>query len=363
MMNKDDLNKENLNKENHNEDDEKEIDGIFDNLKNTKLKKTIKKAKWHSILRIVVVSLLVIGVVMAGMVGGSILSRNMLQRMDGDIQMAVDDYNLISAPNKYIGEISRYHNVLAGRSEYTTYKIIEGKVVNTGDGQYYYGVFQNPFGNRFGVDYPRIFEPSFVSDDLEIQRYDTLGHREMVFFYPFINYPQYKNDLEIVKNMEPDKLAEIALSFDKAYSMDEVKNMLPNNVTLSWYWVDDLSPSEKKSYVAETKGDSKEKSYSARICSEQTAFGIKAYNNDGEPIVNPEQDVFRAIERGIKFGTMFKADFERVHNNIAGKDGKLTKDSIKVFGVVVTGNKDSLGTLAKLNFIKASSMGVVTDKY
>ena len=39
---------------------------------------------------------------------------------------------------------------------------------------------------------------------------------------------------------------EIALSFDQAYSMDEVRDMLPNDITLSWYWIDDLNDEEKE---------------------------------------------------------------------------------------------------------------------
>lgn len=52
-----------------------------------------------------------------------------------------------------------------------------------------------------------------------------------------------------------------------------------------------------------------------------------------------------------------------IYDIIAGVDGKLTKDDIKVQGVVVTGDVENLKSLRKLPFIKASSIGVVTDKY
>ena len=68
----------------------------------------------------------------------------------------------------------------------------------------------------------------------------------MIFFYPFVDYPQYKNDLQLLDQIEANKNMEIALSFDQAYSMDEVRDMLPNDITLSWYWIDDLNDEEKE---------------------------------------------------------------------------------------------------------------------
>jgi hypothetical protein len=356
-MNKDDFNKDNLNKE-----DEKELDSLFDNFKNTKLKKAVKKAKWSSILRNIGISLLVLVIVM---VGGTIISRNIVSGMEGVVQISVDEFNLISAPNKYIGEVARYHDILGGKNEYSTYKIIEGKVVYTGDKEYYYGPFQNFYGNRNGVFSPLILGRSYDTEDLKIQKYNKLGQREMIFFYPFTTYPEYKNDLNIIKDIGTNKVVEMALSFDKDYSIDEVRNMLPEDVTLSWYWVDDLNQEEKKSSeLRKTKkeqfGDER---YYAKIRSEETAYGIKAYDANGDLLEKPEESFIMALDQGAKKNTRFKSEFERVYNNIKGKDDKLTKDHIKVFGVVVTGSANDLEALSNLPFIKASSLGVTTDKY
>lgn len=357
-MSKDDFNKKDFNLE-----DEKDLDSLFDNFKNTKLKKAIKKAKWHSILRNILISLLVLGVIM---VGGSILNSEIVYRMEGNIQIAVDDFNLISAPNKYIGEVSRYHDILGGKNEYTTYKIIQGKVVYTGEEEYNYGLFQNFYGNRIGVESPSILGTSYDTEDLKMEKYNKLGQKEMVFFYPFVNYPEYKDDLKLVKNMGPNQVVEMALSFNQAYSMDEVNNILPDNVTLSWYWIDDLNEQEKKSSelrkVILEKNSDKE-IYTARIRSEETVYGIKAYDNNGELLEKPEEGFIRALKNGMQYDTRFKDEFERVYNNIIGNDGKLTKDDIKVFGVVVTGSVNDLEGLLNLPFINASSLGVVTEKY
>lgn len=356
------------NDENKNEGlkDEKELDDLFDNLKNTKLKKAIKKAKWHSILRNVLISVLVLVVFF---IGGSIANRSLVYKLEAPIQIAVSNFNEISAPNKYIGKTERYHGILGGKNVYTTYKIIEGKVVYTGQSEYSYALFGDDFGNRIGTESPSIIGTSYWADDLNIQKYNELGQREMVFFYPFIDYPEYKNDLNLLNQIESNKILEIALSFDRAYNMDEVSKMLPEDVTLSWYWIDDLNEQEKEasksSKTVEIEADGKQNTIMSppKIRSEKTVYGIKAYDANNEKVEDPLQYFIWGLENGNEYDTRYKGEFERVYNNLLGQDGKLTKEDIKVFGAVITGDVESLKNLQGLPFIKASSIGVVTDKY
>lgn len=358
------MDKNNFN--NTEQNDEKELDSLFDNFKNTKFNKAIRKAQWHSIIRNALVSILVMGVIL---IGGSIANSGINYRLEGPVQIAVDSFNEISAPNKYIGKVSRYHEILGGRNEYTTHKIIEKKVVNTGEGEYNYGLFKDYYGNWIGSGSPLILGPSWDAGDLEMQRYNELGQREMVFFYPFLNYPNYKNDLQLLENISSDKVMEMALSFDQAYSLDEVKNILPDNITLAWYWIDDLNEQKKTESKPrmekqqQNDGTTYEVDYPARIRSEETAYGIKAYNANGDLREDPLQHFIWALHHGMEYNTRFKGEFERIYNNIVGQDGELTHEDIKVWGVVVTGNVENLKILNKLPFIKASSLGVVTGKY
>lgn len=351
---------------NDEQNDEKELDSLFSNSKNSKFKKAIKKAKWHSILRNVLISGLVMVVFW---VVGSIVNSNINYRLEGPVQIAVDSFNEISAPNKYIGKVSRYHEILGGRNEYTTYKIIEGKVLYSGEDYYSYGLLQNEWGNKIGTSSPLILGDSYDAGDLEMQRYNELGQREMVFFYPFISYPKYKNDLQLLNDIGSEKIMEMALSFDKGYSIDEVNNMLSDDVMLSWYWVDDLSDEEKeasrprKEKQQDSEGKTYEVDYPAKIRSEGTVYGIKACDNNGEVREDPVQHFIWALQSGREYETRVKSEFERVYRNIAGKDGKLKNEDIRIWGAVVTGNVDSLKTLDNLPFIKASSLGVVTEKY
>ncbi|MEA1962284.1 MAG: anti sigma factor C-terminal domain-containing protein [Bacillota bacterium] len=346
--------------------DEKDLDSLFDDLKNSKLNRAVRKAKWHSILRNVVITFLVLGVVM---IAGPIANQGIVDKMWVPAQIAMKSFNEISAPNQYIGKSSRYQGLLNGRTEYSTFKIIEGKVVYTGENEYSYGLFKDYYGNWIGTNSPLILGRSWDAEDLELQRYNELGQREMVFFYPFLDYPDYRNDLQSLDNIASAKIMEMALSFDKDYTLEEVNNMLPHNVTLSWYWLDDLNEQEKeasKPRVAEQQrsdGTTYTVDYQPRLRSERTAYGIKAYDSNGTSLEEPEQQFIWAFKNGMDYDTRFKYKFERVFQNVAGEDSEITKEDFRIFGVVVTGDAESLQNLRDLPFIRAASLGVITDKY
>lgn len=357
----------NENKTNQEEmNDEKEMDNMFDDLKKSKLKKAVRKAKWHSILRNVVITFLVLVVVM---IAGPIVNQGIVDKMTVPSEISIKSFNEISAPNQYIGKLSRYKGLLNGRNEYSTFKIIEGKVVYTGENEYSYGIFKDYYGNWVGTFSPLILGRSWDAGDLELQRYNELGQREMVFFYPFLDYPDYKNDLQLLDNIASTKRMEMALSFDKDYTMEEVNDMLPQNVTLSWYWLDDLNEQEKESSKPRTQeqqrsdGTTYTVDYPPRLRSERTVYGIKAYDSNGTSLEEPEQQFIWAFKNGMDYDTRFKSEFERVFQNVAGEDGEITKEDLRIFGVVVTGDTESLKNLQDRSFIRAASLGVITDRY
>ncbi|MDX5018654.1 anti sigma factor C-terminal domain-containing protein, partial [Streptococcus suis] len=44
------------------------------------------------------------------------------------------------------------------------------------------------------------------------------------------------NDLKYVNKLNND-LIEIAITFDKSYSYNEIKTMIPNNIKQNWLWI------------------------------------------------------------------------------------------------------------------------------
>lgn len=355
-------------------DDEKELDMIFEDSKKGKLDKAIKRAKRRSIIRSTIVSLIALGVLM----GGSIFVGNkIMDKERGIIQSALNDFNNISAPNEYIGRAIRNEETFGGTTLYTTYKIVEGKVVYSGQQEYNYGILKS--SETQGIELPEITGAMRTEDDLKKTKYNELGQRQMVFFYPFIDYRFYKNDLNLLEDIGENKYIEMALSFNQAYSIDDVNKMMPKDITIAWYWVDDLNDSEKEFLKSENEKqiDAEGKTITeyipARLLPVSEAYGIKNYDESGELIENPELLFINSLESGNKErdkikgssyrAVKYKEEFRRVYDNIAGIDGTLTKEDIKVQGVVVTGDMETLMTLRGLPFVNASSLGVATDKY
>lgn len=346
-------------------EEEKELDDIFFS-KDNKLEKAIKKAKRHSIIRTAIISLIVVVVVA---ITSNILFSELVYRMEGNVQISVSRFNEISAPNNFIGKTSRYHDYLRGRTTYTTYKLLEGKVVYTGVQEYHYGVFSNHQGNLIGTESPSILGYSWDEEDLKERRYNELGQREMVFFYPYVDYSMVLKDLQILEDISDDKYMEFAISFNQAYTIDEVRALIPEDVTIAWYWVDDIKEEYRKqlqAYEQEqaySNGETYDMYYPAKIRSERTAYGIKAYNQHGELYENPKENFIRAIEQGKEQKSRYQNQFNELFETLQGENGMIDESCIKILGVVVTGDKKSLENLKELQFIRASSIGVVTDKY
>ncbi|MFD2878736.1 anti sigma factor C-terminal domain-containing protein [Paenibacillus rhizoplanae] len=65
------------------------------------------------------------------------------------------------------------------------------------------------------------------------------GQRELAFYIPGVDYGgRILNDLPELDKMNEDKRVELAISFDKDYSFEEVKGLLPAGAKPVWYWVD-----------------------------------------------------------------------------------------------------------------------------
>ncbi|KMY50146.1 anti sigma factor C-terminal domain-containing protein [Peribacillus loiseleuriae] len=62
-----------------------------------------------------------------------------------------------------------------------------------------------------------------------------------------LTYKKYINDLPQLDEMDNRKLAEMGISFDQSYTLEQAKTMLPSNVHPVWYWVDTYSDKDRLS--------------------------------------------------------------------------------------------------------------------
>ena len=306
------------------EQNEDELKNIFDE---KSLNKSVKKAKRVTFFRTVFISaivciLLVLGIYKTnlwwiGEKGSEVASE--LIRQDA----------VMKAPNTIINTETLDTGLFKGTIKREVYKVIEDKVIPWDTQEVHFGLrgFQSTS-----------FSSHSTNIDDTTQIHIPSGEREMLFYVPQFNYNNYANDLSKTKEYPNDKYIEMAISFDKSYSLEEVKKMLPKSIKPTWFWVNDYP----------NKSDDRDTPESG-----QWLFGISDIPSKlGQVLSTPK----------VKSESDFLNRLKKFNINDYQFIKKRQKDGL-IIGVVVTGTKDSLSSLQGLPYVKASSLGVIIDKY
>ena len=270
-------------------------------------------------------------------------------------------FDQITGANEFISTMENYPGFFGGESHYKTFKFIEGKVVYTGEGGYGYGLFRNEWLGRSGMSSPIIFGGAYSENDLKYTQYSVLGHRQMTFFYPFLTYQNPSNDLALLEEISEDKVMEMALSFDQGYTSAEAMALIPKGVTKTWLWVNDVKETGKFEFNYPDKYGKLITNFLVR--NENTVYGFPLLDSNSDKAVMPAEDFIAHISSGTKYRTRWQGEFKRLNETISGEDGKLSVADLEIYGMVVTGTAESLAPLQDLPFIKASSLGVIVDRY
>ncbi|MEK4509090.1 hypothetical protein EJP82_26525 [Paenibacillus anaericanus] len=322
------------------------------------LSKVIKRAKRRTTIRNIIISLIVAIVVLfvGAIVNVQLISRSSSQLMN-------DEYTLkrISGPNQYISGITGESGFLSGRVEINMYKVVEGVPIPWQTKKTVYNVvpflsFTNVGGNTQGLNIP-LPDPKMVQEKFEYYRnYNGYnGQRNMAYYIPGVNYnDKILNDLPTLEQMDQDKLVEMAISFDKEYSLAEVRAMIPAELTQVWYWVDTY---DNKKYYEPFEDGNGNMSYAVPE-GDNYLFGF-GINLDG-PEVN-EQNFIDALGQGLE--GRYQYEFNRINNYLKGDKAKPDKSDIRILGVVLTGNAKELQILSGQPYVRGAVLGAVTDKY
>ena len=324
----------------------------------SKMERSIKKAKRRSTWKTVFITFAVIVVVGIGSV---VVNRIVTPLLEFSVADSFYYFNNISGANEFISTLETFPGILGGENHYKTYKLVEGKVVYTGDGGYGYGLFRNEWLGRMGMSSPLIFGGAYNEESLSKPHYSVLGHRQMTFFYPFVDYEKPSTDLALLEEIGDDKVLEMALSFDKGYTSAEAMALIPKGVTKTWLWVKDVDETEL--FSTEYINTDGKKIIDALVRNENNVYGFPVIDENGDIATTPVEHFIEHISSGTKFRTRWQGEFKRLNETISGEDGKLSVRDIEIYGMVVTGTASSLAALKNLPFIKASSFGIITDKY
>ncbi len=306
---------------------------IFDE---KKIKRAIKKGKMKSIITIVFVSLLVFVVLnIANFAISVYFSQKAFKQSDA--------YVRLSTPHGYISETVDSRGFLGGISNYKIAKDMKIKSLVVEQKQYQYGLIPSVLisrgaGGSIGV----------TGEDWQFS-YKENGWRKMMFFHPNVAYKKYKNDEELIKSMEGNKIYEVALSLDKPYKQSELPiKQLPQ---MTWFWVNTYSNSQLDTFQQEAK----EHDWSATFIRENEALGFSIRDT-----YTPTTDLAHEYDKFLK---LLKTSISSEHKQAYNTMKNINIDDVEILGVVVYGTKDEIVEIMKDPIIKASSLGGVIDNY
>ncbi|WP_455919395.1 anti sigma factor C-terminal domain-containing protein [Priestia megaterium] len=301
-----------------------ELDSIFDE---KSLHRTLKKAKYIAFLRTVFISALVVCFVITVLIKGN----NYFINTQGNklAERLIKENHVRMSPNTFTNTDTISTGILKGTIKSEVFKVIEDKVIPWGTEEITYDLLGN-FNTSFSMS-------STIVNDTTMYHIPN-GQREMLFYVPKYKYKLYANDFGMIKDYPNDKYMEMAISFDKNYTLKEVQKMLPTSAHQTWYWVDNYANSNGH------RNESENGRWLLGISKPSPQLGAKLTTTK------------------VKTETDFLNELKKTDPGEA-KNLKNRQENGLIIGVVVTGTKEELLSLRNKPYVKAASLGAVVDKY
>lgn len=323
------------------------------------MKSLLKKAKRKHLLRNWIISMCASIVVIIGIYISSIyFSQKTFIKME--IQRNV--LHSVKGPNiLFNGHTKLSMGLTGGTIIYSSYKNIAGQPVKWIDEIYEYssiwGYSQLNFNGNTILDE----ESGNKKDEFEtLPDYNSQTmQREMQFYLPFVTYRNYVNDLKNIGELQ-NKVGEIAISFDKAYTVEQIEKMLPKDVQPVWYWVDTYNENSPDTYVGlknPKTGAVLNAEMSTHVYGFQGSY-TKKEEYSKENLKRNSKDFMDAMKKLNANDQLNNDDIKNHYKNI--KD--ISPKDLPIYGVVITGTTKSLQQLHDAPYMKAAVRGVIVDK-
>ncbi|WP_179281150.1 anti-sigma factor [Paenibacillus sp. XY044] len=319
-----------------------------------KLSALVRKARRRTIVRNASISLAITLLILAG---GWFTNLQLQYRSSDNALRDIEMLKAISGPNQYIISSQINYGFLQGTLEYRTYKLVEGVPVIWGEETYEFsswGSFSRPPGNYSDLS---LLDPDMEAKGFHYSRpYNRYnGEREMLFYLPSVKYANYLNELPQLNDMDGRKLVEMSISFDKNYTVKQIKAMLPPGVHPVWYWVDTYS--DMKPYTAAKMPDGSVVQPFPDWASKVYGFGVHPDSDDIS-----EKSFLDALEYGVHNNRKYKQEFKRIYDYLRKDKEQPETSDIRLLGVVVTGTAEGLKALQGQPYVKAAVMGATVDR-
>ncbi|MGL5677556.1 MAG: anti sigma factor C-terminal domain-containing protein [Cellulosilyticaceae bacterium] len=304
--------------------DEKMFDFTMEGKEDTLL----KKAKAKSRLRMIFTSTAVaVGVVGLGIALKMQVTPYILNKEVKEVHM----YHQIYGANVQLGQWEKFVGLTERWARTVQYKIVDGVVVPIGE-------VRIPKGRKW-------HENTIANNQGDL--YGVNGHRIMRFYHPELGYGTYSNDLSKLKEVAPDKVVELGISFNKGYTVQEVDAMMPEGINLQWSWIDTYDEvSLQEAY----------KDREMTPWKEDEVVGIHYLEPNGKEVEKPVDNFMMDLETAIRSSKKDSELYESMQT-------RIEQEGLRVLGVVVTGSPEVLQQLEGKPFVKATTFGTIVERY
>ncbi|WP_226671120.1 anti sigma factor C-terminal domain-containing protein [Metabacillus litoralis] len=192
-------------------------------------------------------------------------------------------------------------------------------------------------------------------DDERIPLYYQ-GERVTEFFHPKVTYREVYDDRVLLNEMEDTSVVEMAFSFNKEYSIEEVNKVFKDQ--LAWYWVDTYNKTAIKDHNELNNDENFPRSHTIN------GFDTYGFQYNSSPKAEPAMNFISTLEMLKKDGGDYQHEAIEIYNTITNKGkSKLKPKNLKIIGVIVTGKPSDLKKYDTNSMIRSATLGATTDQY
>ncbi|KFN01422.1 hypothetical protein D0U04_16610 [Bacillus clarus] len=292
----------------------------------TSLKDALKKAKRKQLLKIIITSIIVVIILIPIIykIGNYFAAKSSTK-----LHERLFLHNAIAEPNVQIdSQVTSNSSMFGGNIISNRSKNINGYVVPWNTLTSSYGWL------RTNIDSNEL-TPGFYWSGTEFYEYDKQTKNKVATFYnPAIKeyFDGVQNELGEVSQMN-NYVAEVALSFNQPYTLQEIKEKIPDNLNIVWLYMTSPITDESKGPAGMpvygfNPGKSSEEAYKEFVDS------LKQYDDVGH-----DEDIQKFLK--------------------SNKNKPF--DQVKILGVMLTGKTENFKLLENQEFIRGASVGATAQ--
>jgi hypothetical protein len=292
----------------------------------TSLNGALKKAKRKQLLKIIITSIIVVLILLPIIYKtGNYFAAKSSTRLHEQLFL----HNAIAEPNIQIdSQVTSNSSMFGGNIITNRSKNINGYLVQWSTLTSSYDWL------RIHIDHNELI-PGFHWSDTEFYEYDKQTKNKVATFYhPSIQeyYDGVQNELGEISQME-NHVAEVAISFDQPYTLQEIQAKIPDNLNIVWMYM--TSP-----IMDESKGPA----------------GMPVYGFD--PSDSPKEAYNSFIDSLEKYDA--DGNNETIQEFLNSNKNKQF-DEVKILGVMLTGQPPHFKALENQEFIRGASVGATAQ--